>query len=122
MAQLSFSGLVRDSLSKNPLTEVEIYLSKLDKRAKTGPDGRFQFTELSPGNYEVLFFSPSYELKKMILQLTEDTELEIELNEITYEMSEVVIAERREELFALKRLKEVEGTAIYAGKKTEVVL
>lgn len=123
MAQLSISGFVGDSLGKNPLSEVEVYLSKLDKKIKTDQQGKFLFKHLNPGTYELLFFSPSYELKKELVHLTEkDISLNIALSEITYEMSEVVIAQRREELFALKRLKEVEGTAIYAGKKTEVVL
>ncbi|MEM6806973.1 MAG: carboxypeptidase-like regulatory domain-containing protein, partial [Bacteroidota bacterium] len=117
------SGLVEDSLGQNPLPEVEVYLSKLDKKIKTDQEGKFLFKNLNPGTYELLFFSPSYELKKELVQLREeDISLNIVLSEITYEMSEVVIAQRREELFALKRLKEVEGTAIYAGKKTEVVL
>lgn len=123
MAQMSLSGLVRDSLSQNPLTEVEVYLSKLDKRTKTNQEGKFSFDDLAAGSYEVLFFSPSYELRKEQVVLKDQAVfLEINLREITYQMSEVVIAQRREELFALKRLKEVEGTAIYAGKKTEVVL
>ncbi|MEM6807536.1 MAG: carboxypeptidase-like regulatory domain-containing protein, partial [Bacteroidota bacterium] len=120
MSQLSISGLVEDSLGQNPLPEVEVYLSKLDKKIKTDQEGKFLFKNLNPGTYELLFFSPSYELKKELVQLREeDISLNIVLSEITYEMSEVVIAQSREELFALKRLKEVEGTAIYAGKKTE---
>ena len=37
-------------------------------------------------------------------------------------MSEVVVTQRKEKVFGLKQLKPVEGTAIYAGKKSEVVL
>ncbi|MEL6135577.1 MAG: TonB-dependent receptor plug domain-containing protein, partial [Bacteroidota bacterium] len=70
-----------------------------------------------------IVFSPAFELYKQKITITrQDVILEIELQEITYELSEVVISQRREELFALRRLKEVEGTAIYAGKKNEVVV
>ena len=38
------------------------------------------------------------------------------------QLSEVQLNVRKKKIFALKRLKDVEETAIYAGKKTEVVL
>ena len=37
-------------------------------------------------------------------------------------LSEVVLTQRREKAFTLQKLRTVEGTAIYAGKKSEVVL
>ncbi len=44
------------------------------------------------------------------------------LQELGESLSEVVLTSRREKIFALRSLKKVEGTAIYAGKKSEVVL
>jgi len=41
---------------------------------------------------------------------------------LSTQLSEVQISARREELFAMKRLKSVEGTTINSGKKNEVVL
>jgi Fe(3+) dicitrate transport protein len=37
------------------------------------------------------------------------------------ELNEVVIKKQNEKVFALHKLKDIEGTAIYAGKKTEVI-
>jgi Fe(3+) dicitrate transport protein len=56
------------------------------------------------------------------LTLTDFTDLKIELNFLSEELSEIQIKTRRAKVFELKRLKDVEGTAIYAGKKTEVIL
>lgn len=122
-AQHRLSGLILDQETQQVISEAEIYLAKLDKQVQVNQAGEFVFEDLAPGKYELVVFSATYEIHTQQLELKDqDLTLNISLKHISYELSEVVIAQRREELFALKRLKEVEGTAIYAGKKTEVVL
>ena len=50
------------------------------------------------------------------------SEVKIVLQPLSSQLSEVQISARREELFAMKRLRSVEGTTINSGKKNEVVL
>ena len=47
--------------------------------------------------------------------------LTITLERLSQELSEVEIIAQKEKVFELQRLKDVEGTAIFAGKKTEVI-
>ena len=44
------------------------------------------------------------------------------LKPLVEDLSEVVISAKKREVFQLSRLKDFEKTAIYAGKKTEVIL
>ena len=85
----------------------------------------------SKGNYE--FFTEKKEMKIIFLLvgsqyqeqdiiIQEQTELNIIFKKNTKVLSEVVIKGRKIKEFELKRLKDVEGTSIYAGKKTEVIL
>ncbi len=47
---------------------------------------------------------------------------DVALEESAEQLSEVQILASKQKLFSIKRLKDVEGTAIFAGKKTEVIL
>ena len=53
---------------------------------------------------------------------TTESIIDIFLKPLGEQLSEVELNVRKTKVFALKRLKDVEETAIYAGKKTEVVL
>ena len=60
-------------------------------------------------------------LEKTIDFNTNDT-LEIRIPSQIESLNEVVLSAKRKEVFALKRMQDFDKTAIYAGKKTEVVL
>ena len=52
---------------------------------------------------------------------TQDSQyLKIALNELSVNLSEVEITAKKRKVFELRRLQDIEGTSIYAGKKTEV--
>ncbi|MEO0583158.1 MAG: TonB-dependent receptor [Bacteroidota bacterium] len=121
-AQVNIQGTIRNASTEQGIS-AEIYLPPLSQTFTSDSTGKFVIPKVKAGNYELIIFSPAFELfKKKISIKNQDLNLDIPLNEITYELTEVVISQRREELFALRRLKEIEGTAIYAGKKNEVVV
>ncbi|MFK7920713.1 MAG: TonB-dependent receptor [Bacteroidia bacterium] len=121
--QNSLSGRVEDADTQEAIAGVEVYLFPTEAKAQTDSLGRFVFSDLQKQNYELVAFSPQHQLyKKKINYQGEAMELSVRLQANEYELSEVVIAAKREELFAIKRLQEVEGTAIYAGKKNEVIV
>lgn len=120
-AQFTISGKVIDSKGR-ALNGVEIYNTAIGVLTKTEKAGTYKITDVSKGDFKLVFFSHDYKIIEKNIKLTGNLELNITLDYIDEELTEVVINQRKRKVFALKRLKAVEGTAIYAGKKTEVVL
>ncbi|SMD31889.1 Fe(3+) dicitrate transport protein [Reichenbachiella faecimaris] len=121
-AQFELKGKVTDSVSKKGIASTQIYIEELKKLVDTDKDGNFQFKDIPSGKYTLVVFSYQYETLATQIELSKNQTLEFELSELTTELSEVVINQKKEEIFGLKRLQPVEGTAIYAGKKSEVIL
>lgn len=121
-AQYSLSGTVKNKTAGEPIADAQVYIKEKNLLTTTDSKGEFSFEPLATGHYTIITFSFNYEKAQVEIELKEDRTLEFELEELNTELSEVVISQRKEEIFGLKRLQPVEGTAIYAGKKTEVVL
>lgn len=120
--QTSITGNVRDAKGK-PIVDAEIYLKELQLLRTTSINGGFEFSNIPGGKYTVIVFAFEYEVYEQELTFDNQLVVDIELKPIPAQnLSEVVLTERRERIFALQQLKKVEGTAIYAGKKSEVVL
>lgn len=123
LGQAKVSIHVKHAESLDELQEVELYVTPGNLIYKSDEKGNMLLESLPFGTYELLFVSPSFEIHRQQIKVEQEKiDLTIRLKELSYELSEVVISQRRKELFALRRLKDVEGTAIYAGKKNEVVL
>jgi Fe(3+) dicitrate transport protein len=121
-AQITISGKVLHANTQKPLPGVEIFHNLSKKVVVTNALGAFSVTALPTGPQELTFFTYQFNPKKVRFSLSADTSLMVTLEPLGKELSEVVIRQKREEYFRLNRLKQVEGTAIYAGKKTERVL
>ena len=119
--QLDISGKVYDANGK-PIADAEVYIKELRLAETTGKDGAFAFQGLSVGKYTLIVFAYEFEVYEQELTFDDPFTVNITLQRLrTQELSEVTMTQRKEKIFALRRLKKVEGTAIYAGKKTEVV-
>lgn len=119
-AQLHLQGRVLDS-SGAPVPGVEVYLSAAREYLDSSDAaGRFSF-HLPPGQYRLIAFGTGYNAFQTRLELRADTSLTIRLMPLSQSLQEVEVREKRPPL-ARKRLREVEGTALYAGKKSEVVV
>lgn len=119
-SQYRVSGKVVSEKNKG-IHKVEIYNESGGLLAKTNVFGEFQFNT----NLETLLlvvYTENYKVKNVVLSAENYENTTIVLSSFTEELSEIQIRTRKEKVFELKRLKDVEGTAIYAGKKTEVVL
>ncbi|AZQ58762.1 TonB-dependent receptor [Maribacter sp. MJ134] len=120
--QLSISGSITNEEGK-PLPDVEVYLRELERLEMTDANGVFTFGDIPGGKYSIVVFAYEYEVLEKELTFDKPFSLDIILQRLQAEnLSEVVLTQKREQVFALKQLKKVEGTAIYAGKKSEVVL
>lgn len=119
--QHSFSGTVKDQ-NGTPVQDVELYLREVSLAVQTGVDGTFSFKNVPSGDYNLVVFGYNYELVEEVVSVRGDLVQNYTLKPLGESLSEVVLSTRREKVFALRALKKVEGTAIYAGKKSEVVL
>lgn len=115
----SISGTVR--LGEEPAAGALIYLLPDSLQKSSNDNGFFRFTDLKPGQYRVAVFLEGYDVyesvvviegKPKVLDINLDLHHQVTLNG-------VVITKRNE--LASGNLKDVSGTAIYAGKKTEVI-
>ena len=122
MAQFSLTGKVTDNEGK-PLKDVEVYLKQTQSLVVSGEDGSFGFSNLEKGTYDLVAFAFEYDVFEASIAVEGDVTIAVALAALSaQELSEVVLTQKREAVFALKKLRPVEGTAIYAGKKSEVVL
>ena len=120
LAQSQISGFVLTE-ENTPVNKVQIYNSTGGILAETNPKGYFQFS-INVEKMKVLFYSENFKLKELVVFKNKSSNLSIILNAFTEELSEIQIKSRKNKIFELKRLKDVVGTSIFAGKKTEVVL
>ena len=119
--QVNIFGNIYDKSSVLPLDSVEIYNEFGSLLATTNAQGSYDFTT-SETELKLIFFKYGYKLLKTSV-LFKDSQLEdIFLDQSVEELSEVQLVAAKQKIFSIKRLKDVEGTAIYAGKKTEVIL
>jgi len=120
-AQNKISGIITNAETGNPITDVDIFEKNSGAIASTNSEGYFEFfTEKQ--TITIVFFSYSYEVTEKTIQVNGNVTVNQKLQQLTEALSEVEIMTRKARTFELKRLKDVEETAIYAGKKTEVVL
>ncbi len=120
--QLTISGTVTDPKG-NPLQGAEVYLEQTQSLVRTNVSGNFLFEGVSGGKYDIIVFALEYKVYEQEITYDQNFELTIQLQPLeAQQLSEVVLTQEREKVFALQKLKTVEGTAIYAGKKSEVVL
>ncbi|GGZ80713.1 TonB-dependent receptor domain-containing protein [Algibacter mikhailovii] len=120
-AQNKVSGVVLFAGNNTPVAEVNIYDKTSGLITTTNANGEFEFLT-SKERLTLIFFSFEYEVKEMLIEASNSENLSVVLQDLTTQLSEVEITARKRKLFELQRLKDIEGTAIYAGKKTEVVL
>ena len=121
-AQYALKGLVLDANSSEPIPYAHIKLND-ENGVVSDKDGRFEINELHAGTYqlEVSFvgykaFKKEVNLKRKILHLNVDLEADL------VELSQVELVEHHARHTNITRLRSVEGTAIYAAKKNEVIL
>ncbi|PQJ78260.1 TonB-dependent receptor family protein [Polaribacter porphyrae] len=119
-SQFTVSGIVVDN-DKKPLNKVQLYSENGRFLTETLITGKFTFTTKKE-RITIIVYSESYRIKNIKLNKTNYQNVTITLEGFEEELSEIQIKSRKQRVFELKRLKDVEGTSIYAGKKTEVVL
>jgi Fe(3+) dicitrate transport protein len=119
-SQYKISGTVVTADNK-PINKVQIYNETGGLLAQTGVLGKFQFSS-EKEELQLIIYVEAYQLKNIYLELKDFANIKVTLETFSQNLSEIQIKARTAKVFELKRLKDVEGTSIFAGKKTEVVL
>jgi len=122
LAQYDLSGTVIDASKQKPIADAEVFNKSTNYLLRTDNKGKFTFKNLKDGTYNIVVFVTGYNAYSNTVEISSDQKITIELQPYSTELNEVVINQKREEVFNLNRLNPVEGTSIYAGKKSEVVL
>jgi len=121
-SQVKITGEVRDAQTNTPIEGVEVFDDISAQVVVTDDKGVFVFENLSIGDHVLTLFGINYNTYIHVINAQKDELIKLTLDKLSYDLSAVEIAAKKEELFALKKLKDVQGTSIYAGKKTEVVV
>lgn len=119
-AQNKVSGTVRFE-DKTSESKVSIYEEGKGFLTETDGKGFYRFFTLKK-ELHLYFVSESGELVEKKISVEEATKLDVVFTPKIQVLSEVVLNAKKTKVFELKRLKDVEGTTINAGRKTEVVL
>ena len=120
--QLSLLGRVREAGTDRPVAGCEVYVRGSRRIARTDSAGRFAVPGLAPGRQQLQLSSIGHEPLKLAVDLTDQSGvLDFTLTARQRTLTEVVVAAPQSR-FGPQRLREVEGTAIFAAKKTEVIV
>jgi len=120
--QFQVTGKVTDS-DGTPIPDAEVFVQQTQALAITSEKGEFTLENIGEGRYDVVVFAFEFRVLEQKVEVTQDATLNFQLKPLAaQQLSEVVLTQEREKVFALQKLKTVEGTAIYAGKKSEVIL
>jgi Fe(3+) dicitrate transport protein len=117
-SQNKIIGTITDATGK-PLSSVEVYNKTTNNKVFTNTAGSFVMESNKSGSFDFVFFKEGYAIIEQN-SITTGSTLTIVLTKINT-LSEVIIKKQNDKMFALHKLKDIEGTAIYAGKKTEVI-
>lgn len=108
--------------SGGPVGAVEVHNSRTGQVALTDTDGQYVVPN-TRYPVDLLLINDNYHLHIETIDRQPTAALDpIIMRPLEVALNEVVIQERRKIIYNLRQLRDVEGTAIYAGKKTEVVL
>ncbi|TKS57647.1 TonB-dependent receptor domain-containing protein [Mesohalobacter halotolerans] len=119
-SQHKIEGYVIDQAKQEPLKAVKVYDKTEGFLSQTNASGFFSF-ETQKQDITLVFYAFGYQILEKTIQSNDTARLNIQLETLSEELTEVEIIAQNNKVFELQRLKDVEGTAIYAGKKTEVI-
>ena len=121
-AQVNLNLMFVNESNSKPIVGVSVFCETTQQLTNSDAEGSAKILLNTKGDCKFIFFAEAYKTKQLTLILNEDSSLIISLKKLSVELSAIEIAAEKKERFAIKQLKDVEGTSIYAGKKTEVVL
>ena len=93
---VTLNGEISDFSNGESLVGAVVYIKQVEGGAATNVYG-FYSLSVPPGTYDVEFRYVGFNTQSMVLKLTENTRLDIELVEIEKELNAVVVSANRED-------------------------
>ena len=113
--------LIFSKTDLKPINNVEVYEKKLGFISKTNNDGNIEFST-SEKRIELVFFSFNHMILEKSFDIENDTIFNVQLLPLSINLNQVNIQERNAKIFNLAKMKDIEETTIFAGKKAEKIL
>lgn len=117
----SITGKIQDVNTGQGIGYTQCMLTGTPYFAYSDSAGNFILSKIPAGNYTLWISAFGYEDLSQNLRITNSIHQTFKLKPAVQNMDEVVLNFGPANTFGITRLKAVEGTAIYAGKKTEVI-
>ena len=118
----SVKGKIQRNKTGEPIISATVSLRNTNINAITDESGTYHLKEIKPGSYMLIVSAVGSKIKNQTIEIIDkDIEVNIDLEKNELQLKTVEIQAEKEKTFGVSRLKAIEGTAIYAGKKSEVV-
>ena len=122
MGQHTLSGKIKNLNTGDVIVGTEVYNQQTDEVVFTNANGYYKFDNLKSGVYDLTIFTFDYITQTKSIEVNSNASLDFKLEPLSQQLTQVEIIAKKAEFFDIRRLRPVEGTSIFAGKKSEVVL
>jgi Fe(3+) dicitrate transport protein len=101
---------------------LEVILVETQHKTTCDANGNYSFSGLTSGTYTVYVFQLGYRSVYREVEVTGNTNLNLELIGLEEQLDALTVKAKKDNEFGITRLHAIEGTNIYAGKKSEVIV
>ncbi|MDB5256644.1 MAG: hypothetical protein JWM14_1339 [Chitinophagaceae bacterium] len=116
-------GTITSETPGESLGNISVGLKHSSYYTVTDEQGHYTITNVKSGKYTLVISSLGHKkVEREIVVAGHDLSVDVPLKGHVSSVDSIVVVGEKEKTFGVTRLKDVEGTAIYAGKKTEVVV
>jgi len=121
-AQHRLSGKVISAKDSTVLRDCAVMLNGGKKSAVTDSQGRFVFEDLANGTYALDVIEPDHLHKHLDVIISGGNNRVVVVMEVHDRILDEVVVSDNQTTFGFGRMRSVEASAIYEGKKTEVII
>lgn len=120
----TIEGTILSKESRSAIAEATVLVNETGAFAASNSTGYFKLENLAAGQYSLTFFAKNYTTATQTVTVAagEVLQLSVELTDLKIDLEEVEVLAKTDAMVGLTRLRNVEGLAIYAAKKSEVIL
>ncbi len=122
LGQFTLSGKITSQLNNEAIQNAEIFHHESGTILLSNKIGQYKFDNISNGKQTITVFALGYSTVTDTVLVRANSVYDFKLSKLSHSISNVEIAAKKQELFGIKQLNDIEGTSIFAGKKTEVVI
>ena len=114
-SQNKISGIIYEKGTELKLEDVSVYDTEKGLITKSNSFGYYEFITIKK-NINLVFIVEGYQFVEKSLLVEKNINLDVTFSNQIQELSEVIVKANNQKIFQLSRLKDIEGTSIFAGK------